>query len=424
MLFKNISFSLFYKILTMVLALVMVPLLINALGTENYGVWVALTSLIAWISLFDFGLGYALKNTVTKSISNNELHLAKDEALQVLKLTSILSGLLLIVFFCSIKFVSVLHSNVAVSLIIFVPFILFFPLKAGNAILQGARFIALESALGFIGPLFFFFFSTLIVLLGFYFDVFIAASLFTISYVASIIFIWWKASQIINIKLSDLRKLITAKLNISRIGVGIKFFVLQVASLVLYSVGTILVYDQLGPREAAHYDVVSKVFVLGLSLFNMVIAAFWPEITHHFSRDNFSGIQMLYLRMLFLSLLFSVGSFIVAFYSPEIISVWTAGKINISAEQAIFFAALVSIQSFAYSGAVVLNALEKMNVQLALSSISVFLMIPLTLFFFDNNFGISSVPLVAGILTIPAMFYANTHSYILIRRGLLNAKAS
>ncbi|MCT7942948.1 oligosaccharide flippase family protein [Shewanella holmiensis] len=424
MLFKNISFSLFYKILTMVLSLIIVPLLINTLGTENYGVWVALTSLIAWISLFDFGLGYALKNTVTTSIANNKLHLAKAEALQVLKLTCILSVLLLIVFFCSISFISVLKLNLGASLMIFVPFILLFPLKAGNAILQGARLIALESGFSFIGPLFFFIFSTLFVLFGFCFDVFTAAVLFTISYVASIICIWLKACKVVNISLFDFRELMLAKLDFSRISVGVKFFVLQVASLVLYSVGTILVYDQLGPQEAAHYDVVSKIFVLGLSLFNMVIAAFWPEITNYFSRSDFNGIKTLYLRMIFLSLIFSLGSFFVAYFAPEIVSAWTIGKINISKEQAIFFGALVSIQSFAYSGAVVLNALEKMNVQLVLTSISVFLMMPLSMLFFSNNYGISSVPLAAAILTIPAMLYANTHTYILIRTGLLNAKAS
>lgn len=424
MLFKNISFSLFYKIMAMALALIIVPLLINTLGAEDYGVWVTLTSLIAWITLFDFGLGYALKNTVTKSIASNDLHTAKEEALQVLKITWILSVILLIIFFFSISFVSVLSSNLSASLIIFIPFILLFPLKAGNPILQGAREIALESGLSFIGPLLFFIFTALLVFTGASFDVLTAAVLFSVSYSFSIVVTWVKASKVLDLSLFDLKNLMSTKLNTSRIGVGAKFFILQVSSLILYSIGTVLVYDNLSAKDAAYYDVVSKVFVLGLSLFNMVISVFWPEITNCFSRGNFIGVKNLYLKMVFLSFVFSIGSFTVALFSPEIISVWTLNEVNISVQQAMYFAALVSIQSFAYAGSVVLNSLERMKVQLYISSISVFLMIPLAMFFFDSGYGITSVPLAAAILTIPAMFYTNVHTFILIKTGLLNAKAS
>ena len=91
MLAKNFSYSIVYKILALIISLTLVPLLIDILGVEEYGLWVTFTSLLVWISLFDFGLGYALKNTVSKSLANSAIKNAQQETFQILKITFFLS---------------------------------------------------------------------------------------------------------------------------------------------------------------------------------------------------------------------------------------------------------------------------------------------------------------------------------------------
>ena len=65
---RSIFGSIIFKIASSVATFISVPLLLHALGTDNYGIWVTLTALVGWLNLFDFGSGYALKNKVTESL--------------------------------------------------------------------------------------------------------------------------------------------------------------------------------------------------------------------------------------------------------------------------------------------------------------------------------------------------------------------
>lgn len=128
--------------------------------------------------------------------------------------------------------------------------------------------------------------------------------------------------------------------------------------------------------------------------------------------------------MISLSVLFSIASIIFSFWAPNIVSLWTNDKIIIVQSNAIYFAFLVSIQAIAYSGAVVLNAFEKINYQLILSIVSTVFMIPLSLYLIDFDFGITSVPISAAILTLIPAIYCNIHAFILIQKGVLIAKTN
>ena len=123
MLAKNFSYSIVYKILTLLISLTLVPLLIDILGVEEYGLWVTFTSSLVWIGLFDFGLGYALKNTVSKSLANSIIQNAQQETFQILKITSFFAFLLLVAFSFSFLFIEIFSNNIYFSLILFIPFI-------------------------------------------------------------------------------------------------------------------------------------------------------------------------------------------------------------------------------------------------------------------------------------------------------------
>lgn len=53
------------RVVGMLISFLSVPLTIGYLGTERYGVWVSIGSMLAWLSLTDFGLGNGLTNAVT-----------------------------------------------------------------------------------------------------------------------------------------------------------------------------------------------------------------------------------------------------------------------------------------------------------------------------------------------------------------------
>ncbi len=424
MLAKNFSYSIVYKILALLISLTLVPLLIDILGVEEYGLWVTFTSLLVWISLFDFGLGYALKNTVSKSLANSAIKNAQQETFQILKITFFFAFVLLVVFAFSFLFIEIFSNNIYLSLILFIPFILTFPIKLGSPILQGARKIALESGLLFLNTLLFFISILIIKFFNLKLEIVDLAILFVMSYILSTFLVWLSAMRIIEITWIDFKKISSTKLDFIRIQMGIKFFGLQLSSLVLYSIGTIIVFSNLNAISAAHFDVVNKIFLAGLGIFNIGIAVFWPEISHSLEKKDFHRILKLYLIMIGLSIIFLICSIIFSFFAPQIIALWTNNKINVSQQETIWFALLVSIQATAYCGAVVLNAFEKITYQLLISIIATILMLPLSIYLIDSNYSISSVPIASFILTIPATLYCNVHAYRLIKKGILDVKTN
>ena len=66
---KHIGWSMFYKIGSIIANFLLVPLTINYLDIENYGIWLTLISFIGWFSFFDIGLGNGLRNKFAEAKS-------------------------------------------------------------------------------------------------------------------------------------------------------------------------------------------------------------------------------------------------------------------------------------------------------------------------------------------------------------------
>ena len=60
------------RILTMGVTLVMVPLSLHYLGKEQYGVWVAVSSMVSMLGFMDGGAGNAVLNMVAHASAENK----------------------------------------------------------------------------------------------------------------------------------------------------------------------------------------------------------------------------------------------------------------------------------------------------------------------------------------------------------------
>ncbi len=420
MLIKNFSFSILYKLLGFVVSFILVPLLLKLLGSQNYGVWVTFTSLLVWIGLFDFGLGYALKNTVTKSLAKDNLKAAQTEMFQILKITVFITIMLLVGFILVLTFSKSLVSHLYLLLILFIPFIITFPLKIGSAILQGARKNALEGGLLFLNSLLFFITVLILKNLHFYIELKLLAVFFSISYVISTFSIFLNALKTINLGILDLKHIFRQKIDWYRIKIGLKFFGLQLSSLTLYSIGPILVYTYLSAKSVVDFDVINKIFVFGLGIFNIGIAVFWSEISFYREKKNFYKVKKLYFIMLFCALIFSFCALIFSFYTHYFIKLWTSNSVFVEKDVPIYFSFLVSIQAIAYCGAVVLNAFEKINGQLKISIVAALFMAPLSIYFINTNYNIKAIPLTSAILTMISAVYCNLYALKLINNEMKN----
>ena len=68
---KNIIASFVIKMVGIVISLIMVPMTINYVSPTQYGLWLTISSIVTWISYFDFGFAHGFRNRFTEAIALN-----------------------------------------------------------------------------------------------------------------------------------------------------------------------------------------------------------------------------------------------------------------------------------------------------------------------------------------------------------------
>lgn len=98
--------SLLSKAVTILISFISVPLTVHYLGTERYGVWITLSSLLTWIAMTDFGLaGNALVNLVADANGKDDRVLAQEHTASAFWALTGLSALIGLAFLVSFNWI-------------------------------------------------------------------------------------------------------------------------------------------------------------------------------------------------------------------------------------------------------------------------------------------------------------------------------
>ena len=74
---KNVLMMMLYKGGSILIGLLLVPMTIGYVDSENYGIWLTLSSMIAWMSFFDIGINNGLKNKLAEALATKNYELGR-----------------------------------------------------------------------------------------------------------------------------------------------------------------------------------------------------------------------------------------------------------------------------------------------------------------------------------------------------------
>ena len=103
---KNVIYSFFIKILSIGISLILVPMTIDFVNPMQYGIWLTISSIVAWFSFFDIGFTNGLRNKLAEALASNNIVLAKK---YISTTYAILSCIFIVLMFISI--LSIPHLN-------------------------------------------------------------------------------------------------------------------------------------------------------------------------------------------------------------------------------------------------------------------------------------------------------------------------
>ncbi|MCK7589525.1 oligosaccharide flippase family protein [Subsaxibacter sp. CAU 1640] len=423
---KHITISFFYKAGAVLCNFLLVPLTIDYLDTDNYGVWLTLSSFIAWFSFFDIGLGNGLRNKLTEAQANSNIDLAKT--------------------YVSTAYYTVLMVSTALVLL----FIILNQFLDWTVVFNTKS--ELRSDLNLLMPIIVAFFSLQLVV-SLITSVYLAhqnhsiqVKIHFLTQLSSLILIWamTKTSEgsllLFGIIFSGLPVLILLMLNIFSftkeykdlkpsiahwskehlkdiMGIGLNFFIIQIAGVILFSTDNFIISKLFSPQEVVPYNISFKYFSIVTMIYSLVVAPYWSSFTEAYVGKEYEWIRKSIRNVMKIWLAVPIAIFIMVLVSGKFYELWIGDKVSIPMTLTISMAFFVMIFTFNVIFVYFINGTGKIKVQLFLSIGMAILNIPLSVIFSENlNFGVKGVILATIVCYIPGIVIMPLQYYKIINR--------
>lgn len=420
-----------YKAMAMLASFLAIPMMIRYLGQEQFGVWSTLLTVMSWIVFFDLGVGNGLRNKVAEALARND----KAEAANYIASGYSLIGLIALVLWALVTGVSpfvpwqavfntqaipeaTLRLTVQVAVFLVV---LNFWIGLIGAILGAVQKTAMTALSQMI--------SNILALL--FVLVLTKTTHATITYLA---LAYGVSSVIANTGLScwfyqghpELRP--KPRLNKQHVNpllsVGLQFFTIQIAVLIIFTTDKILITQLLGPEYVTQYDVVFKLFGLITFAHALISAPLWSAYTDAYHRGDMTWIKRMLHKQLVIFSGIIVAIFIMGLLIKPIVAVWIGREMTVSQPLVMSIGLFVLVSAWNNIYAIFVNGVGQIKLQLYTAVVAMVINIPLAILFVKKfDLGLSGVVLATVVsLLLAAIALPIQVNQIIRKRTIETAK--
>ena len=379
------------KGVSLLISLLYVPLLLHSMNAVNYGIWLTLTSLIAWISMFDIGLGNGLRNKLSIALANKNKQLGRTYVSTAYICISALVLVLIILFVAIQQFMSwqdVLNATAVdkeqLDLLVFIVFAAFglqFVLNLINSILLAMQMPAFSSFILMAGQLFSFIVVFILVKIFHVNSLLILGGTISlippaVMLVSSIILFKSKYKDIspsfkyFNIyKIKDILSL------------GIKFFIIQIITIVLYQTNNLIITHTVGNSAVVEYNVAYKYMHVLVMVFTIIVTPLWSATTEAYTKKDFVWIKGINRQMRKIVVMMACIGLVMLIASKQVYEIWLGNNelnINFSTSMLLYIYSIFMIMYGNYG--YILNGIGKLQIQIYATLILAMAYIPAAIF--------------------------------------------
>lgn len=402
------SFSL--KGLSMILSFAIVPLTINILGGNEYGLWLTIFSFVNFFLFFDLGLGNGLKNKISIALSNNDINSARAYISTGYIVFSLLSLLLITLLVITVSYVDIqsfintsgISSNktsqtiLIVGITIITSFTLNFVYNI-SAAQQNISFSNLGTLLN----------NGITVIILIYINIsknpititsmamITAFALITSMGIANIVFY----SRNFNLFPSFTH--FRADLLKSTLKLSSGFFIVQIQVIIISFTDTIIINKYLGNYEVTRYNLVYKLFNAVIILLSLMSMPLWTVFTEAYEKKDNTWIRNVFKRFNYIIVSSAIIFIILGILINPILQLWT-GK-NYQIPVLLITGMIIYHVAYAwnYNYSVFLNSISAIRVQLPYLIITSIINIPMCILFIHLGLGSAGVVLASAVCILP-----------------------
>lgn len=413
---KNIILLFIINLFNFVAIMALVPVSIDYLGKVEYGIWLTLHSILMWLVNMDLGLGNGLRNKLAEAFAINDTKLARNYVSTAYAIFSMGLLIIIIIYLIVHPFINwaallkapeeYFYSLNKLVLFVFILFCLQFLMRLLTSILHADQRPALNGAISLsINGL------TLLAIIGLSYTY--ERSLFAYGFLSGFVpvLVFLAATVIMFLRMyrniAPGIKFVDLKYSSALIKLGMQFFIIQIAGLILFTTGNIIITQLYGPASVTVYNVAYKYFYLAPMVFNVVIAPFWSAFTEAYVKKENEWIKSMMRKLVMIWAGLSSIVVLMIIFSDFVYALWVGEEIEVPFLLSLLTGLFVIIVNWNNMFGYFLNGVGKVRIQFYHSIIIAFVNIPLSIFFAESlNLGISGIMLSTIVCLIAASIWA------------------
>lgn len=385
---KNIAVSLIIKGISIAINLVMVPLTIHYINPSQYGIWLTLSSIVAWFSFFDIGFGNGLRNRFAEAKAAGEYRKARIYVSTTYAVLTLIFSIVWLLFFVANFFVDwskILNAPATMitelshlALIVFSFLCLRIIFQTISTIIIADQKPAHASFFNMSGQLF--------ALAGiFILTKTTKGSLINLGLILGVVpvLVFLITSLILyNGKYKEFSpsfKLIDFKYARDIMSLGIKFFLIQIGAIILFQTTNIVIAQIMGPDKVTEYNIAYKYFSVVGMVFYIILSPFWSAFTEAYTKNDYSWMKnaLKHLKSIWLLSLPLVAFMILL--SKFAYKLWIGDAVTIPITVSISMAILILMNMRFNLFVYLINGIGKIKMQLYVNIAASIIYIPIAI---------------------------------------------
>lgn len=395
------------KAITIVTSLITVPLTLNYLGAERYGLWMTVSSVIAMMGFADFGIGNGLMNAIAEAYGKEDKIALKRHIANAFVILGIIAVLILLSFSVIYQFIdwgsffnvksleAIQEAGPALSVFI-VCFAIGMPAGVVQRVQMGLQEGFVSSIWQAGGSLLGLLLTLLVILLQGGLPWLIlalgGAPVLVLILNGLFFFVFQRRDLLPTLSLisvGGMKRILQG---------GLLFFVLQLGVTVAYASDNLIIAKILGLDYVAQYSVVSKMFEGVLMVIGLAVTPLWPAYGEAKARGDLHWIKKTLVKSMLVTLIVvSIFALFLVFSYEPLLRLWVGTKYTFPFALVAWYAVWMVLKGLGTTYAMFLNGTNVIKPQLIITSIFVIISIPAKICL-ASYFGLNGI-LVALILS-------------------------
>lgn len=371
---KGVVLSVVAKMIYIISSFLIVPLTIDYVNPTQYGIWLTMSSIISWITLFDMGLGNGFRNRFAEAKAEGNIELAK----------------------CYLS-----TTYFAVVIIVLVVFLF---IIVGNVFIDWSTVLNVDSVYSEeLGKVF--------VILSAFFCVNMVANLVSTMLMAdqkaglasmiqgggqllSLISVWIltlvSKGSLTNLALyfagmpcllaiivtifvysSNKYKVLApkyryVKMSLIRdiLGIGLQFFIIYLCMIFIFQIINIIISREIGPEAVTEYNIAYKYFALLYTIFIIILTPFWSAYTDAYKRNDFSWMARTMKALEYMWIGIAIIGVLMLIFARYVYIVWVGNDVEISQRLSLYVYIYVMVLNLGNMYMYLINGIGTVRIQL------------------------------------------------------------